>query len=246
MKTRTAIALPSTALLLIALPGGALLAQEEPDEEEPLEFSELSVHMEVNDTDGDAGLQLFFDADGWRWISVRDPEKRQLLEVKGRRNVRQLGLTEGFFESEEPSFDEMPLEDFIAMFPEGTYRFYGTTIDGKRLYGEAEFTHDIPLAPEIVSPAPTGDDECTADVAIPAQIVWSDPNTDIETTGFEIIVEREEPTLQVFSVELPPDTTMLTVPAEFLEPDVEYKFEIIADEASGNRTITENCFVTAE
>ena len=67
----------------------------------------------------------------------------------GRRNY---GLTELFSESSEPPFDEFPLEQFKELFPEGSYTFRGTTIDGTPMAGTATVTHDFPDAPEILSP----------------------------------------------------------------------------------------------
>ena len=39
-------------------------------------------------------------------------------------------------------------------------------------------------------------------------------------------------------------STSVSVPPEFLEPDAEFKFEILAIEESGNQTITESTFFT--
>ena len=45
---------------------------------------------------------------------------------------------------------------------------------------------------------------------------------------------------------LPPTQTSVSVPAEFLEPDTDYKLEVIAQEESGNRTITEEATFTTD
>jgi hypothetical protein len=68
----------------------------------------------------------------------------------------------------------------------------------------------------------------------------------IEIAGYQVIVELPEP-LRVFSVDLPPSVTSVTVPPEFLRPDTEYKFEILAIARGGgrNQTITESSFTTA-
>ncbi len=55
---------------------------------------------------------------------------------------------------------------------------------------------------------------------------------------YEVIVTREDP-LRVLDVTLPADDTSLTVPAEFLDAGVEYKVELHASHASGNRIFTE-------
>ena len=48
------------------------------------------------------------------------------------------------------------------------------------------------------------------------------------------------------TVTAPADTTMVTLPEEFLVEGTEFKFEILAIEESGNQTITEGCFETEE
>jgi hypothetical protein len=49
-----------------------------------------------------------------------NPQRRKLLDVHVGGNLgRVIGLTELFSESSEPSFDEVPPEDFLALFPPG-------------------------------------------------------------------------------------------------------------------------------
>ena len=48
------------------------------------------------------------------------------------------------------------------------------------------------------------------------------------------------------TIDLPASATSVSVPPEFLEPDTEYKFEILVLEVSGNKTITESFFMTGE
>ena len=83
---------------------------------------------------------------------------RTVLNVFPTRNVRRLGLTEGFFESAEPGLCPLPdppgcelgddiiqeaIQDFKDRFPEGTYTFKGMTIEGCIIVGEAELTHSL-------------------------------------------------------------------------------------------------------
>jgi hypothetical protein len=46
------------------------------------------------------------------------------------------------------------------------------------------------------------------------------------------------------SADLPPTSTSLTVPADFLEPGTEYMVEVLAIERSGNQTIAISSFET--
>ena len=60
-------------------------------------------------------------------------------------------------------------------------------------------------------------------------------------------MESEGDVDRVFSITLLRDVASpsATVPPEFLVPDTEYKFEVIVQEESGNRTISETEFTTA-
>jgi hypothetical protein len=60
-------------------------------------------------------------------------------------------MTELFFEGEEPALDEFPLEDLLALFPEGYYRFIGTTVDGVRQESVSMLTHAVPDGPQVSS-----------------------------------------------------------------------------------------------
>ncbi len=72
-------------------------------------------------------------------------------------------------------------------------------------------------------------------------------STELEIVSYAVIVIREdvEPKLE-FTVTLPPTVTEVTVPSEFLLPGTEYKFEILAVEASGNQTLVESSFTTPD
>ncbi len=66
-----------------------------------------------------------------------------------------------------------------------------------------------------------------------------------EIVGYQVIVEQEDPLLRVFSADVPPDVTSIVIPASFMVPGVEYKFEVLAIEESGNQTLSERAFSTA-
>lgn len=204
-------------------------------------LSDASMIVEVNATDGDAGLQVFVDADAWKEMKVFSPTGRKILDVHTRGRLRNYGLTELFSESSEPPFDEFPLGKFKKLFPEGNYRIVGTTIEGDRIAGRAKLTHEIPQGPDIT--APEDGAVVRAEAAIVAWTSVTKP-AGIEIIGYRVIVEREDP-LRVFSVDLPPTAESMTIPPEFLEPGIEYKLEVAAIEVSGNQTLTEVSFVVA-
>ena len=61
----------------------------------------------------------------------------------------------------------------LELFPEGLYRFKGTTTEGKRLRGKARLSHAIPDAPVQISPLE--DDEINPDNAV---FTWADDGFD--------------------------------------------------------------------
>ena len=201
----------------------------------PQRLAEATMIVEVNATDGDAGLQVFLDGEPWKSMRITGPDGRRILHVATRSRLRGYGLTELFSESSEPPFDRFPLRRFKRLFPEGRYRFAGTTIAGRRVVGAARLSHDIPRGPEITSPA--------AGATLPRDNLvasWN-PVADrdgIDITAYRAIVEREDP-LRVFSADLPASVTSVTIPREYLEPGTDYKIEVQAIEASGNQTLTE-------
>jgi hypothetical protein len=229
------------AVVVLSLTAAASVAQADPDNQPRLRFSRTKILFELNATAQDAGIQALLDGEGWENVEVTGPDGELLLSVEAEGSVGDIGVTELFFESAEPSLADLPLDELQAMFPEGRYRFRGTTVEGQRLVGSATLSHDIPGKPNVVSPAEGG-------VLDPANavIAW-DPVTEpagIEIAGYQVIVELPDP-LRVFSVDLPAGDTSVTVPAEFLEPATEYKFEVLAVAANANQTIHEGTFSTA-
>jgi hypothetical protein len=210
-------------------------------ERAPEPFDRAEIRIELNATAEDAGVQMLLDGEGWDTVKVFSPDNKKVLRVKADGSVGDIGVTELFFESAEPSLEELPLEDLLVMFPEGEYRVEGRTVDAERLVGAATLTHAIPAAPRVVSPA-EGQTTNLDDTVISWEPVADPPGSQI--TGYQVIVEREDP-LRVFSVDLPPSATSVTVPAEFLEPGTDYKLEVLAIEEGGNQTITEIEFQTA-
>jgi hypothetical protein len=200
-------------------------------------FADARLKIEVNATDGDAGLQVFLDGEPWRAVSLYHPDGRKLVEITAKGPLKNYGLTELFSESSEPAFDVFPIEKFKQLFPEGVYSFRGTTIDGTHLRSSARLTHDIPNGPRILRPR--ADAEVPRDQVVVAWKPVRTPGVDI--VGYQVVVTREEP-LRVLSVDLPARARRLPVPAAFLQRGTEYKAEVLAIEKSGNQTLTELAF----
>jgi hypothetical protein len=205
----------------------------------PLRLDDATMIIEVNSTDRDAGLQVFLDGEPWSDMAVFGPNGRKVLDVDATGRLNRFGLTELFSESNEPEFSELPLRKFKKRFPAGKYRFRGTTVEGRKLVGTARFSHDTPAGPVITSPA--------AGATVPeanAIATWNPgpQPAGIDIVGYRAIVERERP-LRVFDADLPASVNSVTIPAEFLQPGVEYKLEVQAIERSGNQTISEITFM---
>ncbi|MCZ6585330.1 MAG: hypothetical protein O6930_04870 [Gammaproteobacteria bacterium] len=213
---------------------------------EIIEFSDSRIIIEINATDGDSGIQMFVDGEGWDRLIVFDPKWKRVLRVRGSGGVGDTGLTEFFFESAEPGFDELPLEEFLERFPEGKYRFFGASVEGNWLFGTGELTHNFPAGPELLLPA---EDSVVAPGAV--TVMWSPVTTQFGggilegLVGYQVIVEQEDP-LRVFSADVTADVTSIVIPPSFMRPGVDYKFEVLAIEASGNQTLSEREFSTLE
>ncbi|MCI0656707.1 MAG: hypothetical protein L0170_06500 [Acidobacteria bacterium] len=213
-----------------------------------LPLSATLIRIEVNATDGDAGIQIFLDGEGWTRLEVFDPNGQQILDFSANGGVEQQGITELFFESAEPSFEEQTLEELFLLFPAGMYKFEATTDEGKKLTGKATLSHAIPAGPEVISP----EEDEVLDAGSPVVISWEPvtdpfPETDlaVNVVAYQVIVEQVKPqSVRVFSITLPATTSQVTLPAELIQGNAEYKFEVLAIEAGGNQTITESTFKT--
>jgi hypothetical protein len=61
----------------------------------------------------------------------RRPFHPALLDIDAKVRLNRFGLTELFSESHEPEFSELPVQKFKKRFPEGRYKFAGTTVEGE-------------------------------------------------------------------------------------------------------------------
>ena len=198
-------------------------------------FSEARIYIEYNDSANDLGFHVSLDAEDWRSLRIVNPLGRTVFEVEGQGAYRELGMTELFFEGAEPSLDEVPLADLLALMPEGKYRFIGVTTGGGTLFSTAILSHAVPDGPAVS--AEVGDDAVV--------IRWSPvsappdgfPQKRIEIVGYQVIVDP-------FQVTLPGTSREVTLPAEFVESlgPGEHPFEVLAIDAGGAQSITEGTF----
>ena len=250
MRLLAILLIPAVALIL-GISAPAVLADDE------LEFEEVEFNIEFNSTDNDLGVRGFVDGEPWKEVEIENPKGRTIAEIEAKKSMAKQGFAELFFESGEPTLEEVSVKKFLRRFPEGIYEFEGETIDGKEIEGETYFSHVIPCGPEI-------DAEIVGTNVV---ISWTDPVTvvDPDLTGngpeevcvdpatlgqtlkivaYEVILESDEREL-TFKLEAPIDTE-LAIPLSLLEADTEYEYEVIVIEDSGNQTITEGDFCTGE
>jgi hypothetical protein len=181
-----------------------------------------------------------------------------MLDIRVQGRLRRQGLTELFFESAEPSFDDLDPADFFERFPAGEYEIEGVTLDGEERESTVELSHVLAAPPENVTVsgediAEDCDEGPVPSVNTPVVIAW-DPVEDshpelgeagpVEVERYQVVVEREEPEKLVVSVELPPDVTSFEVPEDFTDLDSGdgFKFEILVRATNGNQTAIESCF----
>lgn len=242
MKRRPILIAAGVAALALVGVGGAAPGNDQTSQGagKPIPLAAATLIIEVNGTDGDAGLQFFLDGEPWNSMTISDPKGRVIVDVDAEGRLKDWGLTELFSESNEPPFSEVPLAEFKARFPAGRYTFVGETIEGEKLAGTARLSHDIPDPPVITSPA---DGAAVERVGVVAR--WQAPSEPrgIDIVGYRVIATREDP-LRVYQVELPASARKVPIPAAFLQSGTEYELEIQAIEESGNWTFATSFFST--
>ena len=194
------------------------------------------VYFEFNSTANDLGVHVSLDGEDWKELEIVNPQGRTIFEVEGRGPYANLGMTELFFEGAEPNLDDVPLQDLLAMFPEGKYRFSGRTVDGDPIVGTGLLTHAIPAGPGV-SALLVGDSLVISWTAVNSPPPGF-PAKPINIVGYQVLVGA-------FQVTVPATTLSVTVSPEFVAslPSGANPFEVLAIEAGGNQTITEGSFV---
>ncbi len=219
--------------------------------EQPL--SEAEIFVELNHTDGDLGLHASIDGDAWTSLEIEGPREIELLNIVGRGRLQAQGLTQLFFESAEPPFDELAPADFFRRFPEGRYEIDARAQDGSTLQSIARLSHVLAAPTENItlSGIPAAEN-CDANplplVPVPVLIDWDPVTTSHPEVGkagpivvsrYQLFVEREG---VKFSLDLPPDVTEFEIPLGVTALGQQFKFEIIVRTTTGNNTAIESCF----
>lgn len=234
------------------------------------DFGECKTLVEINATDGDIGFHFLMDGDDLNSAKIKDPNGQVIFRDRAGGALLDQKLTETFAESAEPlcrkrlkeeKDDEVvTLEQFLARWAAGTYRFRGRGDDGERSRGRTKLSHKLPAAPasvdfdgSVISWAAGDDlgacatkaqlDDLVADGTLPKH------PEDVGVAAYEIVLEPDvedgDPTGDLeFVVRVSGDiaTKAVTVPADYLAslPDnTPAKIEVGAIGKTDNATFTE-------
>ena len=225
-----------------------------------LPFGEAQLYFELNHTDGDLGFHGLIDGDAWKSLEIEGPDDQVLLNIWARGSLRKQGMTEIFFESDEPQFKELPPPQFFKRFPEGIYDVEGITLDNGELEAKIRMSHVMSAPPGNLKvngkAAARNCDAVLPVVSEPVRLTWNKPtkshptvgtpNVNVSVRQYQVIgeVERpgETPDLLVFAVDLPANATSFEFPEDFTGmADGEMKFEIVTKLRNGNQTAVESC-----
>ncbi|NWG91763.1 MAG: hypothetical protein HXY21_04555 [Parvularculaceae bacterium] len=244
------ISLKSTLLAAGALAGAAnadkALAQS------AVPFSKHDIYFELNATDGDIGLHGILDGDSWKVATIRGPGGAfNVLRAVPNQASPEFGMTELFFESNEPPLEERSFAELITLFPPGVYDFVGKRAeDNAPMFAQDVLSAAMPCPPVVPTPKIIDGD---------LMMRWRpragsyDPDTGVCSTGsavsvaaYQIVVELEDTQsgfVRKFSADLPPGARRIETPDELLlgvnPSTTEAKAEVLVIAPDGNRTAIE-------
>lgn len=201
-------------------------------------FKESRIYIEFNQTANDLGYHISLDAEDWQRLQIVDPVGRVVFAVEGFNAYQRLGMTELFFEGAEPNLDEFPLDQLLALFPEGAYTFAGKTVEEEDLVSMSTLSHAVPNGPGGVAAALGANGSLVISWNPVTTVPAGFPARPISIVGYQVIVKP-------FQVTVPATVTSVTVPPEFVRTLAagEILFEVLAIDVSGNQSITESSFV---
>lgn len=229
ITTSPACALFVCLLPILRLPAAPALSG--PSDSQFVPFDEAAIILEYNATDADAEVVIHVDADvGLRRFAVINPLGKEVLSLRSLHN-EDIGIRKLDLETPEPS-----LEEILAAFPEGPYKFVGKSVDGKVLFSEAYFSHALPEAPLIAYPR----EGATGVPTSGAAALWS---AGPEAESFFLELENDDLEVDLKS-NMPSAIESFGFPEGWLIPDTEYQLGIGARSDTGNLTVVEINFTT--
>jgi len=253
----------SSRLPAVSLIAGLTLIADLPEAQAQGEvpFKFMNVHFETNASGCDMGAQILFDTDGVTEVEIEDPDGNVVFSSEAALGLEEThDQTEGFQERVEPpiiefeqalgcdlSPDAISLDDILSAWPAGKYEFSAES-GGVEFEGTTTLTHRIPAGPEITAP----EDGTVVRDDQPLVIRWEKVTAPIipslgpvRIVGYHVLMKdvtsgTQGPLLPAaFDVDVPGGETSVVVPAEYLQANRIYEFEVLATERGGNQTITE-------
>ena len=210
----------------------SLYAQDKTNTYQP--FKTAEIYFEQNATDGDAEVVFKAKAgdDGMTKLKVVSPNGRTVIDFVAPDAT--MGIRSFHMESPEPE----SIDAIKEAYPEGVYKFSGTTVDGTEYMSEAALSHILPQTVTVQYPADEAENIETSQL----KITWL-PIKGAES--YLIEVEQDELNVKVEAQLLNSQTTF-SVPENFLQPDLEYKIVIGAESTIGNLNFVETSFKTVK
>lgn len=193
-------------------------------------FDAVSMTIEVNATDADAGVILFSDTEErLNHLQIQDPSGNVVYQMTSS-DAQGLGLTEIQSETAEPDIRTA----FLA-YPEGDYTFTGQAFDGSTLMSVAHLSHTMPAPPRLTQP------EDGAVLSLNnVRLRWDlDPTVD----HYWVEIEQESPPAD-FTIQLQPGVHEFKIPSESLRGGSDYNVGVGAVGVNGNTTVSEVGFET--
>jgi len=186
-------------------------------------FSEASLILEHNATDGDAEIVAFVKGgdEGLARLRVFAPDNTLVMDVATQEEV--VGLREFMVESAEPGMAEL-----VGAYPAGSYRVEGVTISGKALRSTVILSHELPSRPTLkVDPAGK-------------TIAWSSVQG---ATGISIELELEVDGEDVMklTMDLPLSAKSFAIPEAFRRAG-DYQVGLAVTGSNGNVVVVEKEF----
>jgi len=131
---------------------------------------------------------------------------------------------------------EMDLTSLLRSYPEGFYGMSARTTAGQSAVGGAFLSHDLLPAPRVTYPL-----EGAEDVPPSFTVRW---RADSSAEGYEVILEQGDS--DTLRAKLPAGQDSFLVPPGVLAPGTESHVEVGVLSPSGNCTLVEVAFTTAE
>lgn len=205
-----------------------------PPQAQAKRFAIATVHFEQNATDGD--VEVVFEAmggdDGLTSLTVTAPDGRTVLSATSP-DTSTMGLRQYRFESPEPT----DIPRMKKAYPEGAYRFAGTSVRGTRYNSEVTLSHQLPPGVTGVKPA----DEAQNVPIRGLRVTWTAVP---DIASYSLIIEQPTTGFEL-SITLPRSATSFAVPDGVLRAGQTYTLSIGSVAKGGNAAFVETSFSTA-